>query len=106
MIRVLKTFVYICFFIWLMGVGLHLTMQKAKASEYATATSAHIIKETISGNIDHNKVMSAELERLIHKFAIEMTFTIEKHLPAILEGSATDIRLNADKRYKKSLENN
>ena len=70
MIRVLKTFVYICFFIWLMGVGLHLTMQKAKASEYATATSAHIIKETISGNIDHNKVMSAELERLIHKFAI------------------------------------
>jgi hypothetical protein len=50
--------------------------------------------------------MSAELERLIHKFAIEMTFTIEKHLPAILEGIATDIRLNADKRYKKSLENN
>ena len=90
-----------------MGVeSLHLTMQKAKASEYATATKAHIIKETISGNIDHNKVMSAELERLIHKFAIEMTFTIEKHLPAILEGIATDIRLNADKRYKKSLENN
>ena len=31
---------------------------------------------------------------------------MEKHLPAILEGIATDIRLNADKRYKKSLENN
>ena len=48
--------------------------------------------------------MSANL-KVNHKFAIEMTFTIEKHF-AILEGIATDIRLNADKRYKKSLENN
>ena len=106
MLKVIKTFVGICVFIWLVGVGLHLTMQYAKADDRSVATGAHIIKETISGNIDHNKVMSAELERLIHKFAIEMTFTIEKHLPAILEGIATDIRLNADKRYKKSLENN
>ena len=42
-----------CFFIWLMGVGLHLTMQKAKADDAVVATGAHIIKETINGNIDH-----------------------------------------------------
>ena len=27
-----------CFFIWLMGVGLHLTMQKAKADDAVVAT--------------------------------------------------------------------
>jgi hypothetical protein len=36
--------------------------------------------------------------------AIDMTFTLEKHLPAILEGLATEIRVNGiDKAYKESL---
>lgn len=93
-----------CFFIWLMGVGLHLTMQKAKADDAVVATGAHIIKETINGNIDHSQVLSSELKMLVHKMAIDMTFTLEKHLPAILEGIAAEIRVNGiDKAYKESL---
>ena len=105
MFNVIKTFLYMCFFIWLMGVGLHLTMQKAKASDDAVvATGAHIIKETINGNIDHSQVLSSELKMLVHKMAIDMTFTLEKHLPAILEGIAAEIRVNGiDKAYKESL---
>ena len=92
-----------CFFIWLMGVGLHLTMQKAKADDAVVATGAHIIKETINGNIDHQKVLSSEMKMLVHKMA-DMTYTLEKHLPAILEGIAAEIRVNGiDKAYKESL---
>jgi hypothetical protein len=68
------------------------------------ATGAHIIKETINGNIDHSQVLSSELKMLVHKMAIDMTFTLEKHLPAILEGIAAEIRVNGiDKAYKESL---
>ena len=104
MLKVIKTFVGICVYIWLVGVGLHLTMQYAKADDRSVATGAHIIKETINGNIDHQQVLSSELKMLVHKMAIDMTFTLEKHLPAILEGLATVIRVNGiDKAYKESL---
>ena len=48
--------------------------------------------------------MSSELKMLVHKMAIDMTFTLEKHLPAILEGIAAEIRVNGiDKSVKESL---
>ena len=104
MYNVIKTFVGIIVFIWMVGVGLHLTMQYAKADDKAIATGARIIKETINGNIDHKKVVSSELETLVHKMAIDITFTLEKHLPAILEGRAAEIRVNGiDKKYKEAL---
>jgi hypothetical protein len=106
MFNLIKTFIGICVFIWMVGVGLHLTMQHAKADDYVTATTAHIIKETITGKIDHEKVMSAELERLIHQLAIDATFLLQNHLPEILEGIAAEIRVNGiDKIYKESQTN-
>ena len=80
-----------------------LSPQKAKADDYVVATSAHIIKETVNGNIDHSAVLKSELERLTHSMAIEMTFVLQKHLPNILESIASDIRVNGiDKVYKES----
>ena len=97
----------VCVFIWLFGVGLHLTMQHAKEDEYTTATTAHIITQTVNGNdIDHKKVLTAEVERLIHRMAVDMTFVIQKHLPNILEGIAAEIRTQKiDKVYKESQTN-
>tara|TARA_B100000575_G_C22798617_1_gene471603 strand:+ start:257 stop:589 length:333 start_codon:yes stop_codon:yes gene_type:complete len=97
----LSLIVYFIVFLWLVGVGLHLTMQKAKASDYATATGAHIITQTVKGNIDHKAVMTSEIEKMAHTMAIEMTFVLQKHLPNILESIAADIRVNGiDKVYK------
>ena len=103
----IKLMIKVCVFIWLFGVGLHLTMQHAKADVYTTATTAHIITQTVNGNdIDHKKVLTAEVERLIHRMAVDMTFVIQKHLPNILEGIAAEIRTQKiDKVYKESQTN-
>ena len=103
----IKLMIKVCVFIWLFGVGLHLTMQHTKADEYTTATTAHIITQTVNGNdIDHKKVLTAEVERLIHRMAVDMTFVIQKHLPNILEGIAAEIRTQKiDKVYKESQTN-
>ena len=102
----IKLMIKVCVFIWLFGVGLHLTMQHAKADEYTTATTAHIITQTVTkGDIDHKKVLTAELERLILRMAIDMTFVMQKHLPNILEGIAAEIREDADRIYKESQTN-
>ena len=45
----------------------------------------HIIKEKISGNNIDTSVLEAELQRLMHLYALEMVDVIEKHLPNILE---------------------
>lgn len=102
----IKLMIKVCVFIYFVGVGLHLTMQYAKADEYTTATTAHIITQTVTkGDIDHKKVLTAELERLIHRMAIDMTFVMQKHLPNILEGIAAEIREDADRIYKESQTN-
>jgi hypothetical protein len=43
------------------------------------------------------------MQKLFHVFALEMTTTLEKNLPAILEGIAAQLRLSADSKYKCSL---
>ena len=103
----IKLMIKVCVFIWLFGVGLHLTMQHAKADEYTTATTAHIITQTVNGHdIDHKNVLTAEVERVIHRMAVDMTFVIQKHLPNILEGIAAEIRTQKiDKVYKESQTN-
>ena len=102
----IKLMIKVCVFIYFVGVGLHLTMQYAKADEYTTATTAHIITQTVTkGDIAHKKVLTAELERLIHRMAIDMTFVMQKHLPNILEGIAAEIREDADRIYKESQTN-
>ena len=96
----------VCVVICVFGVGVHRTMQHAKADEYTTATTAHIITQTVNGNdIDHKKDLTAEVERLIHRMAVDMTFVIQKHLPNILEGIAAEIREDADRIYKESQTN-
>tara|TARA_Y100000356_G_C11134042_1_gene221651 strand:+ start:260 stop:601 length:342 start_codon:yes stop_codon:yes gene_type:complete len=77
---------------------------EVKSSEYNKAVIAHVIKEKISGNgVDHSALMKQELNVLVYAMTLEMANIIEKHLPYILEGLASEIRQNADNEYKCSL---
>lgn len=76
----------------------------AKANDYNTAVIGHVVSETIKGtDIDHTALLEAEVSKLAHQFALQMTFVMQQHLPQILEGLAADIRLKADNKYKCSL---
>ena len=78
-----------------------------KADDKTIATVGHIISEKISNNdIDVSYIMEKELEAVAHQFLIESISILQAYLPAILDGGAADLRLQADNKYKcKLLEN-
>lgn len=59
-----------------------------------------IIQESHSEEIDASKVMQVELERLAHRYSIEVIGVMQEFLPAILDKIAADLRQEADKKYK------
>ena len=59
-----------------------------------------IIQESHSEEIDASKVMQVELERLAHRYSIEVIGIMQEFLPAILDKIASDLRQEADKKYK------
>ena len=72
-----------------------------KADTRIEATVGHVISETIKGtDIDHSKILEKELSHLSHKFAIEMIGVLQQHLPYIMEGVMTELRLELDKTHK------
>ena len=78
-----------------------------QANDKTTATVGHVVSETIKGSdIDISYIMEKELEAIAHKFMIESISVLQAYLPAILDGVAADLRLQADSKYKcKLLEN-
>lgn len=93
-------------FLITLTVGLLLTFgNHLKASEqYYEAVTGHIIQSKLNGlNVDETYLMETELKKLSHQFAIESIFILQKYLPSILEGVATEMRLQSDKVYKCSL---
>ena len=78
----------------------------AKANDKLIVTTGHVVSETIKGtDIDISYIMEKELEAIAHKFMIDSISILQNYLPAILDGVATDLRLQADKKYKESLLN-
>ena len=59
-----------------------------------------IIQESHSEEIDASKVMQEELERLAHRYSIEVIGVMQEFLAAILDKIASDLRQEADKKYK------
>ena len=72
----------------------------AKANDYNTAVVGHVIKETVTGNGVDTSVLEAEMAKLAHTFALQMTDVLEKNLPVILESIAANLRQSADSKYK------
>ena len=77
----------------------------AKADEKTSAIVGHVITQAIQGNdMDHAEVFSHELNALVHKFSIDMIEIITKNMPNILDSISTEMRKEADKKYKCSLQ--
>jgi hypothetical protein len=74
-----------------------------KADEYNTAVIGHVITQTVQGNKVDTSVLEAEMAKIFHAFALEMTMTLEKNLPNILDSLAAQLRLKADSKYNCSL---
>ena len=79
-------------------------MNSVKADDYSKAVIGHVIQSKVNGtNVDVNALMSYELERLAHKYSIEMVSILQAYLPAILDGVLTELKLEADEKYKCAL---
>ena len=88
-------------------IMLSFVFKTVKADEKTTAIIGHVITQKIQGNsMDHAEVFSNELASVIHKFSIEMTTVILQNMPNILDSLSAQLRLEADKKYKCSLQDN
>ena len=77
----------------------------AKADDKTSAIVGHVITQAIQGNdMDHAEVMTNELNALMHKFSIEMTDVLLQYMPSILDSISAQLRLELDKKYKCSLQ--
>ena len=84
--------------------GLNAFANSVKADDYSKAVIGHVIQSKVNGtNVDVNALMSYELERLAHKYSIEMVSILQAYLPAILDGVLTELKLEADEKYKCAL---
>ena len=93
-----KVIFYICIFVFAIFLGL---VKPAKADDYTKAVIGHVVTQKVTGgNIDSSKLMEQELEKLAHQFTIEMIVVMQKYLPSILDGIASDLRMKSDEKYK------
>ena len=90
-------FMFFVVYIWSYAI---FNATRADANEYNTAVIGHIIQIKMNGGSVDTSVLEAEMEKLAYNFATEMTFVIQKHLPYILEGIASELRQESDRVYK------
>ena len=78
--------------------GLTAFQNSVKANDYTTAVIGHVIQN--HKQIDHGELLENEMNRLMHSVSIEMVSILEKHLPYIMEGVMTELKLELDKTHK------
>ena len=78
--------------------GLTAFQNSVKANDYTTAVIGHVIQN--HKDIDHNKLFEAEMTKLMHSISIEMVSILQKHLPYIMEGVMTELKVELDKTHK------
>ena len=82
----------------LLWFGLVSFKNSVKANDYTTAVIGHVIKN--HKEIDHGKLLEAEMSKLMHSVSIEMVSILQKHLPYIMDIAMTELRLELDKTQK------
>ena len=81
--------------------GLTAFQNSVKANEYNTAVISHVISETLKGtDIDHGKLLEQEISKLGHDMALQMVSILQQHLPYIMDGVITELKLELDKTHK------
>ena len=94
----MKTLIVLLTILWF---GLTALNNSVKADEYNTAVIGHVVSETIKGtNMDHQKLLEAEMSKMAHTFTLQMVGVLEKHLPYIMDSVMTQLRLDLDKKHK------
>ena len=78
--------------------GLTAFQNSVKANDYTTAVIGHVIKN--HKEIAHGKLLENEMNRLMHSVSIEMVSILQKHLPYIMDGVMTELKLELDKTHK------
>ena len=82
----------------LLWFGLVSFQNSVKANDYTTAVLGHVIQN--HKEIDHGKLLENEMNRLMHSVSIEMVSILQKHLPYIMDGVMTELKLELDKTHK------
>ena len=82
----------------LLWFGLVSFQNSVKANDYTTAVIGHVIQN--HKEIDHGKLLENEMNRLMHSVSIEMVSILQKHLPYIMDGVMTELKLELDKTHK------
>ena len=91
------------FLLMVLWFGLTAFANSVKANDYNTAVISHVITQKMQGNNVDTSVLENEMQKLAYNFALQMTDVLEQHLPVILESLASQIRQEADSKYKCSL---
>ena len=77
----------------------------AKADDKTSAIIGHVITQAIQGNdMDHAEVFGNELNALMHQLTIDLTSVLLQNMPNILDTISAQLRLELDKQYKCSLQ--
>ena len=77
----------------------------ARADSYNEAVVGHVITQKVQNNdMDHSAVANAELNRQMHQLSLEILAVVFNNMPTILDGISAQMRLEADKMYKCSLQ--
>ena len=72
-----------------------------QANDYNKAVVGHVISETIKGtNMDHQKLLEAEMSKMAHTFTLQLVNVLQQHLPYIMDSVMTQLRLDLDKKHK------
>jgi hypothetical protein len=74
-----------------------------QANDYNKAVIGHIVKENVTGTIDNEAVLKAELQKTMYVFAIQSLSIIESHLPQILDGMQRELEIMVETEYKEVL---
>ena len=84
---------------------LSFVFKPVKADEKTTAIIGHVITQAIQGNdMDHAEVLGNELNSLMHQLTIDLTTVLLQNMPNILDTISAQLRLELDKQYKCSLQ--
>ena len=101
----LKNILYALGIVVLSMLMLSMVFKVVKADEKTTAIIGHVIKQKVQGNdMDHAKVFGNELNALMHQLTIDLTSVLLQNMPNILDTISTQLRLELDKQYKCSLQ--
>jgi flagellar biosynthesis protein FliP len=75
--------------------------QAKSGEEYNKAVLGHVIQSQVNGNnVDMQKLMEQEMQKLAHQFVLQSVSIMQQYLPTILDNAMTEMRLKADREYK------